>query len=300
MNDELEQRLGVRFAAAIAAAERDYPGLRIDAATPPRSPRVGTRTVRRLGVVAGLGLVTILATGGLAVLSRPSEPAVPGTSSAGSIPPIIDGERVYSLAEMPQMNGTGTFLLRAYAQEVPVPCASPIETPSIAADRDLVPECGTISLVPKAADNDTIYFNLAPRSRGLLLPFLGGSEVVMRVHAHDPEAAQCSAVFIARCEGALVIDAVVWPDYPQASDQPMPVSTGVARITALPSAAPSPDFTVTGNASLQGDPRPEARACTHFLRARPCHRARAVRAALRCGCQRARSLPARPRPPGSS
>jgi hypothetical protein len=38
--------------------------------------------------------------------------------------------------------------------------------------------------------------------------------VVLRVHTHDPEAAQCAANERAACEAAVVVEAVVWPTVP--------------------------------------------------------------------------------------
>ena len=40
--------------------------------------------------------------------------------------------------------------------------------------------------------------------------------VVLRVHTHDPEAAQCAANERAACEAAVVVEAVVWPTVPSA------------------------------------------------------------------------------------
>ena len=247
MNVDLHERLARRFALALVEARRDYPSLGLGAMEVRSHPG---RSRRLVGVVAGVGLVAVLAIGGLAVVSRLSEPAGPPSSppqsAAATIPPTIDGQKVYTLAEMEQQSNSGTsFLLRAYAQQIPVPCPAPIHTPSTRAELDLVPDCGTVSLVPVAAGNTTIYFNLAPRTRDLLTPWLGGPEIVIRVHAHDSGAADCGADFFGQCQSALVVEAVVWP---LASASP---SLPVDKSTPTPLATTG--FGATGSSSLQGD-----------------------------------------------
>jgi hypothetical protein len=63
-------------------------------------------------------------------------------------------------------------------------------------------------------------FKVAPRGSEALTGFLtqphwlNGPAIVMRVHTHDPEAAQCGADQQAACEAAVVVEAVVWPTVP--------------------------------------------------------------------------------------
>jgi hypothetical protein len=54
--------------------------------------------------------------------------------------------------------------------------------------------------------------------------------VVLRVHSHDPLAAQCLAANRAACEAAIVIDSVVWtaPSSPEPSVSPAPPTTGLS------------------------------------------------------------------------
>ena len=143
--------------------------------------------------------------------------------AAGTIPPTIDGQKVYTLAE--QDNIPGSFLLRAYAVTAYIPCPATIDTPSTSADLDIYPNCGSVSLVPAPSGNSAFFFALAPKTRDLLTPWLAGPEIVIRVHHHDPAAAGCSAVFRSQCETALVVEAVVWP-----SSAPSPAAAAATSV----------------------------------------------------------------------
>ena len=59
--------------------------------------------------------------------------------------------------------------------------------------------------------------------------------VVARVHIHDVLAAQCPAGVRAECEGAIVVEAVVWR-----SDDLITASPSAGASPSLPSGIPAP------------------------------------------------------------
>jgi hypothetical protein len=231
---QLHERLARRFDAALAQAERDYPDLSVGSEPNARRAPASRSTQRRPPgawprLASAAAAVGILAVAGLIGVGLASKPAVgPGPASVAPEPPAtipaeIDGQKVQTLAESEWMASSESFLLRAYVVSLPIPCPAPLVTPSTTAEIDMVPDCGTIELVPQAEGNNNFYFALAPRTAGLLTPWIGGPEIVIRAHTHDPEAQQCGSSLLASCEGALVVEAVVWPtSAPVASPTPTP------------------------------------------------------------------------------
>jgi hypothetical protein len=145
--------------------------------------------------------------------SSPASPTPTGAAlAADGIPAQIGGEHVYRLSEaLP--NGTASFLLGGYPVNYPVSC--PASSPQPTAEADLVGQCGWIHLASSAGQSPgSGLFTVAPRGSDLLTPWLGGPAVVVRVHTHDPAAASCSADAKAACEGAVVVESVVWPVVP--------------------------------------------------------------------------------------
>lgn len=224
--DDLEERLAGRFAVELARAERDYPELSGSrratsaARSPARSrwPRLGWAAVA-VGALAMVGLIGV----GLAFrpgmqLAGPSG----GPRGANGVPSQIDGQQVHWIAAQAEWeNLTGSFLLAAYAINLSLPCRSPM-APLASANADLAGQCGGIGLTlfsggidPAALGLGTVVFHsVAPRGSDLLTGWLDGPAVVMRVHTHDPEAAQCTADEKVLCEAAVVVEAVVWPEVP--------------------------------------------------------------------------------------
>jgi hypothetical protein len=232
--DNLEDRLSGQFAAELDRAERDYPALRgklvgsVPAARARRGlwPRIAlpmtSAAVLAVAVLIGAGLLSGSTTSP-GVGSVPSLDSGPASSrvvmGADGMPTQIDGQRVYRVTDQAQwQNLSGSFLLAGYAVLAPIPCAPPSTQPQSSPENALVPQCGTVELVPKAQDNSEYFFNLAPSGLDLLAGWLNGPAVVMRVHTHDPEAASCSADKQAACEAAVVVEAVVWPEVPAQID----------------------------------------------------------------------------------
>lgn len=158
-DDMLNERLTRRFESELAQAQHDYPNLSISRRTSAhaggralaqtRWPRLASAAVA-VGVLAVAGLI------GAGLASRPGQVAGPKNSpvarGADGIPTEIDGQKVYWLSDQADWeNLTGSFLLGAYAVDEPIPCAPAMTIqPLSSAEADLMPECGSVELVPHA------------------------------------------------------------------------------------------------------------------------------------------------------
>jgi hypothetical protein len=173
-------------------------------------------------VLAGVGLLGF----GL-VDSRSNGSAGPSVSpvalGADGIPTQIDSQRVYRISEQAEwQNLSGSFLLAAepgiYFGTCPIPVAQAAVTPATSAETDLlglgIPCYG--AWLSNTTSSNTNDLTVAPKSPSLRTLFItwGGHAVVLRVHTHDPEAAECAAARRARCEAAVVVEALVWPTVP--------------------------------------------------------------------------------------
>jgi hypothetical protein len=226
-NDKLHGRLSGRFEAELDRAERDYPALRHKLAGTAPAARGGRGAWPKIALpataAAVLAVAVLVASGlmsgpvpGPAPLASGSVPSGVATGSDG-IPNQIDGQHVYRLAAQADwQNLSGSFLLGAYAVDTPIPCAPPLPStqPQSSPENALVPQCGVVELVPKAQDNSEYFFRLAPRGFGVLTGWLNGPAIVMRVHTHDPDSSGCSADQKSSCDGAVVVEVVVWPVVP--------------------------------------------------------------------------------------
>ncbi len=226
--DPLQERLARRFDSELAQAERDYPSLSV--ASRARAEGAGRRSRGRWswprlasGVVA-VGVLAVVGLIGVGLASKPAQVSGPSLSNppraATPFPSQIDGQKVYSVADKAQWEKLGGgFLLAAYAAFYPIPCPAQPPSQTSGPDTDLVASCpnmvlqataGLIESNPVPADS---ALRVAPKSVDLS-GWTGGPEIVMRVHSHDPEAAKCGADLKALCDGAIVVEAVVWPDIP--------------------------------------------------------------------------------------
>ncbi len=229
--DNLEDRLSGRFAAELDRAERDYPALReklvesVPAARARRGlwPRIAlpitSAAVLAIAVLAGAGLLSGSTTGP-GVGSVPSVTSGPASSGvvmgADGIPTQIDGQHVYRVTDQASFPTSGSFLLAGYGLDFVMACPTGLPQPS--AEVDLLGQCGGVELAPHANENPGPgLLMLAPQGSSLV-GWLGGPAIVVRVHTHDPEAAQCSSSEQSACEAALVVEAVVWPTVPTQID----------------------------------------------------------------------------------
>jgi hypothetical protein len=233
----LEARLAGAFQAQLRQAERDYPGLVLRAgkqpgASFPGSPRLWQRLAVPVAAVAVVAIVMLVGVG-LAYHTGPGTPgSVEPTSvqppasgvvmGADGIPSQVDGQRVYRVTDRASFPESGSFLLAGYVANLPIPCplaqsSSPVPSP----DAALVGTCNGLEMA-SIPDSDTRYWDvtntrlqLAPSAQDVLIGWLAGPDpVVLRVHTHDPLAADCAADNRAACEDAIVVEAVVWPSVP--------------------------------------------------------------------------------------
>ena len=205
--------------------DRDEPDDRSPLAQPPDALEVpGRRRIRRrlaslVITVAVLAAVALLGFGLVYSRSSPSPgPSVsPATVGADGIPAQIDGQRVYRVSEQAEWQTlSGSFLLGGYAVSLPKNC--PISAvPTRASEADLV-DCGPVELLPYpitiSPGLGSGVLTLASLGSSLLGGWEGGPAIVVRVHTHDPEAANCGSDSRAACEAAVVVEGVVWPVVP--------------------------------------------------------------------------------------
>jgi hypothetical protein len=190
-----------------------------DAAVPsPRQRRAWRSTA--FGGVAIVALVAAI----VVVYARPGDsPKAQGIPTVAlgfdGIPNQIDGHRVYRIGDEEEWQTlAGSFLLGAwpdsYRSYCP-PSSNPVDAAS-AALADLVAPCGGYQLVARSVEALGTGANAlaaAPLGSSVLRPWKGGLAVV-RVHTHDPEAAQCNHAKRAECDAAVVAEEVVWPMVP--------------------------------------------------------------------------------------
>jgi hypothetical protein len=228
--DKVVARLSRRYAMELERAERDYPALLQSR----RDPAQSTPVWRRIAVPM-TAVIVLVAVGlvGVGLALRPSAgPAGPSNLAvvrgSDGIPTSIDGQRVYRIGDESEWkNLSGSFLLAGYATAFTPSCPAPAPTvtPQPSAEANLLGWCSAIVLAtrPIADFNGVVIGSLikvAPRGSEALTGFLtqpqwlNGPAIVMRVHKHDPEAAQCGADQQAACEAAIVVEAVVWPTVP--------------------------------------------------------------------------------------
>jgi len=140
-----------------------------------------------------------------------------------AVPTEIAGERVYRFSDQASFPTSGSFLLGGpftKPTDVP-PCAAPIGKSE--AELQLIPYCYVGSI-------DGI--GVAPMSN---IDEPNDEVVVARVHVNDPLAAQCPAEMRVQCEGAIVVEAVVWR-----SDDLLTSSPSAGASPSLPSGIPAP------------------------------------------------------------
>ena len=249
--DDFDERLRRRLSTLDAAVPPEAPLGRRKLATPVRPRVVHAAGTPSLGLAAALVLaLVVLISAGLAAQhfaatessgsptaaatsSNEATTSVPATSTSGptvvvgseGFPVSIDGQRVYRLDDRAAwQNLTGSFLMAAGAPSGAPSCPAPFgeATPGPTADVDLVGSCGDVILFNTsgfASGSGGSGMGTAPKGLSLgSVAGWGGHIIVVRAHTHDPEAAQCSPAEQARCEAALVVEAIVWPWVPNEID----------------------------------------------------------------------------------
>jgi hypothetical protein len=141
----------------------------------------------------------------------------PVVLGADGIPTQIDGQRVYRVTDQAEwQNLRASFLLGATMPSGIQPACIAIRGTGPEGDL-LAGFCGGWSLgsTTGSATDYLSFIYAAPKSSPYALLYSWANHaVVLRVHTHDPEAAQCSAAKRAACEAAVVVEAVVWPTVP--------------------------------------------------------------------------------------
>ena len=235
MND-FDERLRSRLRtldAAVPTASTDVHAVR----GAPTSRRAGgARVASRLPIGLAAGLVAVIAGAallGITLRQQPgTEPAastatttasVPASASlitlgSDGIPTQIDGQRVYLIPEQAEWaNLNGSFLLAAFLPSGAMPSCFLVPENTGAAGDLIAQFCGglVLSSTTISGSDQPTFIYAAPKSSPYALLHSGGNHAaVLRVHTHDPEAAQCSADQRAACEAAVVVQAVVWPTVP--------------------------------------------------------------------------------------
>ncbi len=209
-------------------------------------PRV-TRSALPGGVLAaGAAIVVLLvalsvrAIGPAAQASGPATRATAGNSLSPSavapsprfvfgldgIPTQLGGQPVHTMLDQSSWpTNSDSFLLAAQPSINILACppganlASPPYTAVEA--KFLTGLCDYASLRPIVAPVGADRHWLAPKSPAFQQLYVWSSgevPLVMRVHTHDPEAAQCTAARLAQCEEAIVVEAILWPLIPSELD----------------------------------------------------------------------------------
>ncbi len=181
---------------------------------PARSRRVRLRLA--LPVLAVAALLAV----GLGALNWPgSGPNIaPVTVGPDGIPNQIDGQRVYRTQDLVDwLNLSDSFLLGAPVAAFPCWGGEVVSTgpvgPAEQASLDLYWQCGGALLGGTSGPEVMV----APRGSGVLAPW-NDELAVVRVHTHDPEAAECDASIRDSCKSAIVVEQVVWPTVPSEVD----------------------------------------------------------------------------------
>ncbi len=201
----------------VAAVMTTYPG---------RSRTIGSlHFATLLGGAAAIGIVLLGAA--FLLVFRPQQPTrfvgatTPASTPVASplafpdgIPRVIDGQPVLRPAAALARAATATddrpFLVGGWTVGYVIPsCALSVRpTPT----SPLAPRCPggwTLGETPGPGTGAANLWNHLRDIGGIPLPVDPGA-VVIRVHAHDPAAAQCAPGIRTACEQALVIEAVVW------------------------------------------------------------------------------------------
>ena len=197
----------------------------ISSARSPRNLLAAARAKPRRATLfvalCGLAVVGLIAVG---LAYRPNSVSVviaePSSVVLGSdgIPTQVDDQTVYRVGdESGWQNLGGSVLVGGYAIKVVLACPSVIQQPPAETDLLFQP-CGGFELAPKPLAEGS-YTNvgnvsLAPLGSDAVVGWLDGPPIVVRVHSHDPKAAQCAASDQAQCSAAVVVEAVVWPVVP--------------------------------------------------------------------------------------
>jgi hypothetical protein len=214
---QVTQKLARLYEVELDLAERDFPTMRLTALdVPERAPRPHMK-LRLFGEAVAVVVVGAVIVAGGWLAANPQTPAGPAPAASlqfgpDGIPNQIDGQRVYRLADKTEWQKlSGSFLVGSTPSLVSPACLA--AGVAGVAEGDLIQaSCGPALLVGPTLGSSVM---LAPKSASLIEPWQG-SQIVVRVHTHDPEAASCAAANKATCDASVVVEEVVWPVIPTA------------------------------------------------------------------------------------
>jgi hypothetical protein len=189
-----------------------------------------------------------------AVTSSPTAPPAPTPAAttalvlgSDGLPTMLDGQPVYrpsgasgvTLDDTPFLVGGWT---RFQGLSCPSAASSTPPTPVQAAALALLwsgcPAGTVLADIPHGAD---LWWQLR-NPAGLIFPDPGA--IVVRVHTHDPAARNCPPESFANCDGAIVIEAVLWDrpgPLPSPSVGPIAATMSVGDFVAAAKAGTLPD-----------------------------------------------------------
>lgn len=134
---------------------------------------------------------------------------MPPAPAATAFPVEIDGERVFTteeaLAQVAASDSAVPFLVGGFVYFAQGDCFVPPDFPFT----PLLAPCGGGFLLSPSRRPLGGGFRLVIDNEVAL--HASGEPVVLRVHAHDPLAAQCPPNYRDQCEAAIVVDELVWP-----------------------------------------------------------------------------------------
>jgi hypothetical protein len=214
---QVTQKLARLYEVELDRAERDFPTMPLPALdVPERAPRPHMKLRLFSEAVALVAVGAVIVAGGW-LAANPQTPAGPAPAASlqfgpDGIPNQIDGQRVYRLADKTEWQKlSGSFLVGSTPSLVSPACLA--AGVAGVAEGDLIQaSCGPALLVGPTLGSSVM---LAPKSASLIEPWQG-SQIVVRVHTHDPEAASCAAANKATCDASVVVEEVVWPVIPTA------------------------------------------------------------------------------------
>lgn len=193
--------------------------------TPQRRPLVRPSVVGGIALTslaAGALLAAFLAAphgtpAGLSPSSLPTPTAHAAPTVSGGVPATLRGQPVYRGTAITEHiaadSSASPFFVGGWLIFVEVDCMAP---PSARPTSPLAPWCPSGWFLTESRRSPGTFANPPPPLHLLVGENVPGSgwqmavPVILRVHAHDPQAAACAAQIRAECEQAVVVEAIEW------------------------------------------------------------------------------------------
>jgi len=232
-------------------------------------PRLRQARLRLGGLAAAVAVVSIVAvsltlrpwsaTGPTASASASSSPSTtqPGVTPApistsgrypGGIPTTIGGEPVYvgyaAVAHADDATNDSPFLVGMWSYDYTndrngVSCVVPIPDPSPDTAEITLASSGPCSPGLMGPEPAAYGVTSSVATLGWSVQTRPSGPLVLRVHAHDALAAQCTAPHRSVCDASMVVDEVVWSGDAWTQTDPASVAQAVRRLTSITVSKPS-------------------------------------------------------------